>query len=92
MNNRNVSTVSSDRENKVRRDPLIALNNVTNSKECHGGRRLMYAENSMGACSFLQDHGGVQVYVLTNGTFQECIVSGHVGEFEEDGLYKLRGT
>ena len=95
MANRDVSTAEDNTQRKkYRRDPSISLNNST-GVGCNGGRHIMYAEKNtdgpLNGCSFLRDHGGVQVYILTKGNFQDCIIDGHGGKFE-NGLYKLKGT
>ena len=57
---------------------------------------LGYAENGYDEkyMSFMQDHDGLQVYVLTKGNYQNCIIDGKVGQFQDDTdgrrVYKLK--
>ena len=55
--------------------------------------KIMYAEISAGGSNLhlhhLLAHGGLQVYVLTKGNYQDCIIDGYVGEFQ-NGLYVLK--
>jgi len=59
--------------------------------------KIMYAETNAATNEAIQTthghhllaHGGLQVYVLTKGSYQDCIVDGFVGEFQ-DGVYVLK--
>lgn len=54
--------------------------------------QMMYGESGYSGTwhkSHMQAHGGLQVYVLTKGNFQDCIVEGGVGQFK-NGVYELR--
>jgi len=75
--------------NRYNEDPWISLRD-------HGYPRnqnqMMYGESGYSGGwhrSLMRAHGGLQVYVLTKGNFQDCIVEGGVGEFQ-NGVYQLR--
>ena len=75
-------------------DPWISINNhwPTETNQMMYGERGAnnYFNNlAMGHHgSHLLAHGGLQVYALMEGNYQDCIVDGHVGRFE-NGVYAL---
>lgn len=58
----------------------------------HGTNTMLYGENNWSSCGFWtnwnRDEGGLQVFILTSGSYEECIEQGGIGEFV-NGVYTL---
>ena len=82
------STSSMYFRSNAREDPWISMSNhwPIETNEMMYGELPNKARHHM---QHLQAHGGLQVYVLKKGNYQDCIVDGHVGEFD-NGAYVLK--
>ena len=75
----------------AREDPWLSINDhepkLPNNKMMYGEEHEPgYPIGNNGI--HLAAHGGLQVYILKEGTYQDCIVDGHIGYFE-NGVYNL---